>query len=105
LIEQDGAVDQTHISRDDRTQRQFYDIAANQSGGGDRAPRPISPHRCNQRQPRLESVQRGLRPALLDKAERGVEDQQKGDDAGLDIFAKADLEENCRLEHPRYRRP
>src|ERR1019366_10590812 len=37
---------------------------------------------------------------LLEEAEDGVENQETRDDRGFDIFAKHDLEQDCRLKHP-----
>ena len=41
----------------------------------------------------------------LDEAEGGIEEQEKCDDTGLDIFLEAELQDNRGLEHPGHGRP
>ena len=49
---------------------------------------PVPLHGCDEREPRFESVERGLRPALLEEADRRICDQKERDDAGFHVIAE-----------------
>jgi hypothetical protein len=105
LVDQDRSLDQAHVRRNDRPQRQLDDIAGNQFGGLHGRPFSIAPCRCDKCQPRLQRIQRRLRTALLKIPQASIEQQQKRDHGGLDVISKPELQQNRGFEHPGHRRP
>ena len=94
LVEQDRALDQTHVGSDHRTQRKLDDVPRDQLSGWNDLPGTVTPYRRVQREPRLQGGKRRLRTSLLNKSQGSVEQQQTRNDGGLDILAKTQLEEH-----------
>ena len=93
-----------HVGADDAAERQLHNVARHQLGGGHVGPGAVTPRARPQRQPRFQRVDRRLGAAFLDQAERGIEHQQHGDDAGLDVFVQEELHRDRRLEQARHGR-
>jgi hypothetical protein len=101
--DQHVAAGQSDIGSYHAAQRQPDDVAGDELDGRDGFPRPVAFHRRVHRQPRSQRGQRVLCTVLLKQAQRGVEQQQAGNDRSLYVAAHDQLEQGRRLKHPRHR--
>jgi hypothetical protein len=105
LVDQNGAVDQPNVSRNDGAERQLDHVALHQFGRWQRFPDAVAPRRCGQRQAGFQRVECRLGAALLEKSQADIEQQENCDGGGFKIFAEPQLQQDRRFEHPRNRCP
>lgn len=105
MIQKHLAVKQSNIRADHASQREHDDVTRKQLCRKNVLPHPIATDGRVQGQAGLQGVQSRLSAALLEKAQCGVEEQQRADKGGLDILPEDKLQHDCRFQHPGYRRP
>jgi hypothetical protein len=105
LVEEDFSRGKARIGSDDGTQRQLHHIAGHQFDRWYGCPFAVPVDGCVEREPRLQRGEGRLSATFLKQPQRGVEQQERGDDRGLDELAEHDFQHDRGLEHPRNRRP
>ena len=84
LIEQDRPIDQVHIGSNHPAERQLHQIATHQLRRRYRLPSSVTPDGSIQGEPRLQGKESGLGAAFLEVGQSCIEDQETGDDRGLE---------------------
>ena len=105
LVEQQVALAQEGVGRDQVARAHVDHVPGDEAGGGLHLPAPITQHASLDRQAAAEQCQRAPGPALLREGQHRVEHEQGGDDGGLAAAAEEQLQEDGELQHPRHGGP
>ena len=93
--EQPARADQTEVGGHSIARLQHDDITGNENTHRDARPGAIANHGRARRNHAADRIERALGLALLNKADKGIDEHDRKDDAGIDEMPQHDRRERC----------